>query len=488
MHPSTVSRKVNALVSIICAFALAFSLGVPYLAFAADEEEASPLEMEVNDVSVDATLSSDIESLDTNVADDATIEEDTEPTSESSEDGTTEEESAANEEENAAPEDSGVIAAADTYTYTFVGAEGGTVTRDVAAGATIASDQIPTGAAGAFTAYGQNIPGTFVGWSTERFSTSSGFLDASFCTNTYNTDWDNSFTSPNGTANRDKTFYPVYKLNAYAVSIGASYDDGGDANFYMFATAGTVISRDNALVQFMQNQGMGQQMKGWFYGGTNDYVRNTPVNFPVTVNSDLAYFNDKGLICVFEYPTDNTDDSGFTSIRVNGDDRVKVSGDLNGPNIPDGATVEVDATPVTSGAAFDDLDKAMGRNRIGDAFEITLLVNGQEVHDGFGTLSISLPIDAAYNGHTIIVYHRHQDGSITTTRAMAKDGCVTFSVTDLSWFAMEDGGIPAGRGGLAQTGDEVPMLLLIGIISVAGGVACFSLLNARSRRKGLHAR
>lgn len=327
-----------------------------------------------------------------------------------------------------------------------------------------------------------------MGWSTERFSTSSGFLDASFCTNTYNTDWDDSFTSPNGTANRDKTFYPVYKLNAYAVSIGASYDDGGDANFYMFATAGTVISRDNALVQFMQNQGMGQQMKGWFYGGTNDYVRNTPVNFPVTVNSDLAYFNDKGLICVFEYPTDNTDDSGFTSIRVNGDDRVKVSGDLNGPNIPDGATVEVDATPVTSGAAFDDLDKAMGRDRIGDVFEITLLVNGQEVHDGFGTLSISLPIDAAYNGHTIIVYHRHQDGSITTTRAMAKDGCVTFSVTDLSWFAMEDGGIPAGRGGLAQTGDEVPVLLLIGIISVAGGVACFSLLNARSRRKGLHAR
>lgn len=488
MHQSTVSRKVNALVSIICTFALAFSLGMPYLAFAADEEETSPLEMEVSDVSADATLSSDIESSDSNITDDATTEEDAEPTLGSAENEAIEEEPVADGEVNAASKDSEVIAAADTYTYTFVGAEGGTITRDVAAGTTIAADQIPEAAAGAFTAYGQNIPGTFVGWSTQQFSTNSGFLDANFCTNTYNTDW-NIDSPSSGTAHWNKTFYPVYKLDAYAVSIGASYDNGGDANYYMLAKAGTVINQNNTLVQYMQSQGVsGQQMKGWFYGGMNDYVRNTPVNFPVTVNSDLAYFNDKGLICVFEYPTDNTDDSGFTSIRVNGDDRVKVSGDLNGPNIPDGATVEVGATPVTSGAAFDDLDKAIGRDRIGDVFEITLLVNGQEVHDGFGTLSISLPIDSAYNGHTIIVYHRHQDGSITTTRTVAKDGYVTFSVTDLSWFAMEDGGVPTGKGGLAQTGDEVPMLLLIGVISLAGGVACFSLLNVRSRRKGLHAR
>lgn len=228
-------------------------------------------------------------------------------------------------------------------------------------------------------------------------------------------------------------------------------------------------------------------MKGWFYGGANDYMRSTPVSFPVTVNGDLAYFNDKALICVFENPVEDTDTSTFTSLDVIGDTRVKVSGYLNGPNIPEGADVKVEADPVTSGPAFDDLNQAMGRDRIGDVFEITLLVNGQEVHDGFGTLAISMPIDPAYNGHVIFIYHRHQDGSITTTRTIAKDGYVTFSVTDLSWFAMEDRGLPEGSG-LAQTGDEVPLLGLIGLISVAGGIGCYSLLNLRSRKRGLHIR
>lgn len=266
----------------------------------------------------------------------------------------------------------------------------------------------------------------------------------------------------------------------------------GNVTMEMFIEAGGVITKDNPLVRYMETEAPypergATEILGWFYRGWDDYTNNRPVTFPVTVNSDMTGEDGNGLTCVYVFPSEDTDTSTFTSLDVIGDTRVKVSGDLNGPNIPEGADVKVEADPVTSGPAFDDLNQAMGRDRIGDVFEITLLVNGQEVHDGFGTLAISMPIDPAYNGHVIFIYHRHQDGSITTTRTIAKDGYVTFSVTDLSWFAMEDRGLPEGSG-LAQTGDEVPLLGLIGLISVAGGVACYSLLNLRSRKRGLHVR
>lgn len=505
MHQKTMSRKVNALVSVICTFALAFSLGVPYLAFATDEEESSPLAMEVTDTPAAA----EDEAV---ITDEPAVVEDAVQATEPAEDETAQDEAttpdpqptpeapAADDATNeAAPADTATPAATDTVTYTFVGAQGGTVTRDVAKGTVIATDQIPTAPAAAYTMYGQNIPGTFVGWSVSRFSTGTDMLDVDYCTDTYNVDW-NRFDPLSKPANFGNTFYPVYKLDAYVVRIGFSTIEAvgiGDVGINMFAKAGTVITKQNPLVQQMESMAPENQvMLGWFYyseaESLNGAVLDDPVTFPVAVTSDMTLQTGKSLVCFYGFPSENTDTSQFTSIQVNGDERVKVSGDLTGPNIPEGATVEVDALPVTTGPAYDDLDKAMGQSRIGDVFEITLLVNGQEVHDGFGTLAISLPIDAAYNGHTIIVYHRHQDGSITTTRATAKNGLVTFSVTDLSWFAMEDGGVPGGApakvGGLAQTGDEVPMMALIALISVAGGVACFSLMNARSRRKGLHAR
>lgn len=504
MHQKTMSRKVNALVSVICTFALAFSLGVPYLAFATDEEESSPLAMEVTDTPAAA----EDEAV---ITDEPAVVEDAVQATEPAEDETAQDEAttpdpqptpeapAADDATNeAAPADTATPAATDTVTYTFVGAQGGTVTRDVAKGTVIATDQIPTAPAAAYTMYGQNIPGTFVGWSMNKYSSGTASVEMDFCTDAYNTDW-SAFNPINQPAKVDRTFYPVYKINAYTVRIGMSTVEAlsmGEVGIYMFAAPGSAITKDNPLVKFMETEapypeGGASRILGWFYENDNGEFGDS-VSFPVTVTSDMTLENGKSLVCVYAFPEENTDSSQFTSIQVNGDERVKVSGDLTGPNIPEGATVEVDALPVTTGPAYDDLDKAMGQSRIGDVFEITLLVNGQEVHDGFGTLAISLPIDAAYNGHTIIVYHRHQDGSITTTRATAKNGLVTFSVTDLSWFAMEDGGVPGGApakvGGLAQTGDEVPMMALIALISVAGGVACFSLMNAHSRRKGLHAR
>jgi len=487
MYQSKRSKLKNGVVSVICTFALAFGMGMPYLAFAQDEEESLPIEMEVTDTPApDETVVPEEGIDDVQDADAADV---TDPMLDVVESDESTDDAAVSDAPEADPAET-APAATDTVTYTFIGTTTGNKEVQVEKGTVIAPDQIPTGAAASYTEYGQNIPSFFVGWSTSRMQTTSGMLDKDFCTDTYNTGW-SSYSGISRPANFNTTFYPVYKVDAYAVAAVSSGEGGGDGTYYMLAKAGTVIGKDNALVQWTENNSpylkLGQKMKGWFYGGANDYMRSTPVSFPVTVNGDLAYFNDKALICVFENPVEDTDTSTFTSLDVIGDTRVKVSGYLNGPNIPEGADVKVEADPVTSGPAFDDLNQAMGRDRIGDVFEITLLVNGQEVHDGFGTLAISMPIDPAYNGHVIFIYHRHQDGSITTTRTIAKDGYVTFSVTDLSWFAMEDRGLPEGSG-LAQTGDEVSLLGLIGLISVAGGIGCYSMLNLRSRKRGLHIR
>ena len=135
-----------------------------------------------------------------------------------------------------------------------------------------------------------------------------------------------------------------------------------------------------------------------------------------------------------DLPTDGT-------IIVSGETGIRAEGNLSGANIPENATLEVKAETVTSGAYFDGLDKSMGDARISNVYEITLMVNNQSVHDGFGELSISLPIDAKYNGHVIIVYHHQGADGITKTRAIARDGYVSFTVTSLSGFAMEDTGI-----------------------------------------------
>lgn len=500
MHQSTMSRKVNALVSVICTFALAVSLSMPYLAFASDEEESSPLAMEVTDIPAaaedeavttdepavveDAMQATDLVEDET-AQDEATVP-DSEPALEVSaaDDATSE----------ATPADTATPAATDMVTVTFVGAEGGTKEVQIEKGTVIPADKLPAAPPTAtYTEYGQNVTGTFLSWGQRTTLASNGAYfypaDNTLSTNDY------YLTNP---INLDVSLYPRYLANGYKVEVTYGTDAMrlGSNSTAVIVPKDSVLGTNNALVESVKSWALsdGLKVESWNYVkaasySATEWTVGSAVDFDVPVTSSMTLINGKCIAAICSLADEeNTDTSQFTTIQVNGDQRVKVSGDLNGPNIPEGATVEVDATPVTSGPAYDDLDAAMGRDRIGDVFEVTLLVNGQEVHDGFGTLSISLPIDAAYNGHVIIVYHRHQDGSITTTRVIAKDGYVTFGVTDLSWFAMEDGGLPAGQGGLAQTGDEVPMIALIGIISVAGGIACFSLLNARSRRKGLHAR
>ncbi len=71
-----------------------------------------------------------------------------------------------------------------------------------------------------------------------------------------------------------------------------------------------------------------------------------------------------------------------------------------------------------------------------------------QVRDGFGQLSITLPVGDGYNGRTatVIIRHTAEDGTVTfeTQRVMVADGAVTVTVDRLSeFFVSVDKAIPA---------------------------------------------
>ena len=203
--------------------------------------------------------------------------------------------------------------------------------------------------------------------------------------------------------------------------------------------SGIVDSFDKAMQEYSEDC-QDSHFAGFYnrlvYEGKGAVAYEDPVDLDAPVTDDIDFFP------IYLY-NDDSPAVETPTLTVSGDTGIKASGNLSGSNVPEGADIRVDTAAVTSGLAYDALNDAMGDVRIGDIYEITLMVNGQEVHDGFGELSISLPVGEEYDGRIIVMYHRHQDGSITKSRHVAREGYVTFVVTDLSSFAVEDTGAEA---------------------------------------------
>lgn len=161
----------------------------------------------------------------------------------------------------------------------------------------------------------------------------------------------------------------------------------------------------------------------------------TPTNATST-----PFTHDRQFELVFLYVEDSMNPAPYQpgQYAVAGNAGVTAQGALAGPNIPDGAIIVVEANTLASGADYDALVKAMSSGAPNGAFEVVLLVNGKPVHDGFGELSLSFPVANA-EGRWVTVYHRHQDGSITSQRVVAENGFATVAVTDLSAFVVEVG-------------------------------------------------
>jgi hypothetical protein len=202
--------------------------------------------------------------------------------------------------------------------------------------------------------------------------------------------------------------------------------------------------------------------------GSSSY-KSTCTNRDETFTVTMTQYNSETdpfrVEVIYSTPIDDESQSdGSTSQQpsiaapaVSGDTGIKASGTLSGSNIPEGANVALNAVELQSGNAdYDKLVSAMGDARISGVYDVSMLVNGTEIHDGFGDLVLSMPVDPAYNGHWVTVWHLHDDGSITTERHVAKDGMVTFTVTDLSTFGLEIGEAANSEGTVTPTSQQIP--------------------------------
>jgi len=183
-----------------------------------------------------------------------------------------------------------------------------------------------------------------------------------------------------------------------------------------------------------------------------------------------------------------------------------VKADYSGLMLTGASDVRIVANGVASDSeAFKKLkEKATGT--LLAVYSVSMTVDGAEVHDGFGALKVSFPVDNAYEGKEVVVWHLHHDGTITSEKTIVSNGFATVSVTDLSELSVETGtnssattnnssattsnknagttttGTTSGSN-LSKTGDDSMALVWGGLgVIVIAGVAGF-VLARRSRRE-----
>ncbi|MDR1015047.1 MAG: hypothetical protein LBL86_08755 [Coriobacteriales bacterium] len=220
-----------------------------------------------------------------------------------------------------------------------------------------------------------------------------------------------------------------------------------------------------------------------------------PGQTTLTISSEEAaedYTMQVTVTAAADDPDDSTDDpADEPTVKLSdvqaGDTGVKITGTLQGPNIPAGATVAATVEAATSGDAYDKHLAAKGEGDILGVYEINLIVNGKEIHDGFGTLTLAFPVDASYTEGTVLVRHLHQNGKFTEHSTKVANKTASLKVTDLSTFALETQKAAATTTKAsttattpAKTGDEAPGVMS-GLAAV-GAAAAVAACATRRRR------
>ena len=107
--------------------------------------------------------------------------------------------------------------------------------------------------------------------------------------------------------------------------------------------------------------------------------------------------------------------------------------------VEEGAVVEVVSEEIPEEALEEEAPELMeyvtGEEEFCQVYEITLIVDEEEVHEEFGALTLIFNVGTEYAGKKAVVYHRHENGEVTSEEVtVAEDGTVTIRVTDLSCF------------------------------------------------------
>ena len=178
----------------------------------------------------------------------------------------------------------------------------------------------------------------------------------------------------------------------------------------------------------------------------------------------------------------------------------------HGLELPDDAdtTVEISITPVNEGGIFDALVAKIGSGWPAGTFDVSLLINGEETHEGFGVLKFSFPAGSESAGKKATIYHCHKNDRDNITSHdvyVSDDGEIILSdIVDLSTFALsiqdDDADVviePASTAtpsskvvgsSLAQTSDNAGKAMVsLAVISVLSALIVAAALTLYVRRR-----
>lgn len=248
-----------------------------------------------------------------------------------------------------------------------------------------------------------------------------------------------------GSITTDFTFDPQYSISQYVVTVNGSYADQTGEGSYS----------ENAIVTIEAGSRSDYSFAGWTSadGVTFDDANNATTTFTmpaknITVTANWSYIGgeegDDGV------PSDNEDsdssgndssDGDGTSLNsfhtlTDGATGITVSG-----NIQEGAVLTVGEMVLSGDEASDVIRQWMENGH-------HIFLSGRDISlsGGFtGTLTLTLPVGAQYNGKTVTILHGASDG-LKTYSAVVTEGTATINVTSLSPFAVF----------LQSEGDNIP--------------------------------
>ncbi|MEG2556864.1 MAG: hypothetical protein RSA14_00275 [Raoultibacter sp.] len=386
---------------------------------------------------------------------------------------------------------------AKTYTVTF----GTNDPQTVAPGGTVT---VPTMTDTTYSINGKSVPATFVGWyQTESadslipvdFKGSSKFFGVDFISSKGENK--TTFVNARQKANLtpypasssipvcgDMTFRALYEVPVHLVTLGI-YAEG---SFAVCIQAKVIEGDPFVSSEEWRSLSAGYTIEKWSFENEAFDVNTTPITTDIIINGIGADGWAKSMVKAYI-----TQKPSGSSIPVSGSTGVSASGKLIGPNIPANTMTTVGATAVTSGEAYMSLTSLLGDKLFGNIMNVSIMVDGKEIHDGFGSLTLSFPVGEANNGRWITVHHRHNDGRITSERTIAENGMATVTVTDLSAFALEVGGLAesgssdtkgtalkTNTSALAKTGDSLAGSTSAIVAAIALGAVGFA--GYRSRK------
>lgn len=225
---------------------------------------------------------------------------------------------------------------------------------------------------------------------------------------------------------------------------------------------------------------------------------NRAVAWSITSGGDFAAIGSGGLVNAIANGTVTVRAAAQDGSGVYGEKTISISGQDEDPgpgNMPraltDNPTDIAVSGHISEGAVLTVTDLALGgsaadraiRRWMEDDDYVFILGRNISLFGSFaGTLTLSLPVGAQYNGETVTILHAKQDGTLETYTVKVKDGKATFDVTSLSPFAvfLKDGpdGIPRrGDGSAPWTG-----WLLLGVSGAAAAALALARKKALQKR------